>query len=505
MVSTSSLYYVHLLISDSNRKPSSPTVKWSAIQSVFEECACDVLFLLNCCAAAGATPDSGQGVIETIAACGFETWAPGPGRHSFTNALIEVLDDWMAKPSFSVAMLHSEMLSVIKHDRPERRRWADVNKVESRKTPIYILTSIDPKSNSIELSVRPLPGVSVSACTTSSSGKPRKSTAPNASIPSRHDIFDLSQLNSTLPSGKLNVPHVLLSVALEEDQSLDLDSLDPLDQRHSALAKYVLVEGVFRSHSTMVLLSLPVPIWDVLQDDRAVSFVGYVESRNRLIPASEEANIRIKELVSSLETAQARVESLELVNNTWQQRIENESKHAGKQYQALQERFDSLQETLEATLNELNNPSERGTTKQQKTNRRSNPPNPLVRVNRPVRPISSVSMTSIPKATLVSSTHSTFRRRVSELSLPVRPSTPLKPTPMRLKSETPTRNTRNSTAGSQSTATTASTMFSDVGGWSSTGDLPNRNPGHRSESDNSSPTDPVIEQTTESKTKRSPQ
>jgi hypothetical protein len=44
-----------------------------------------------------------------------------------------------------------------------------------------------------------------------------------------------------------------------------------------ALAKYVLVEGIFRSHSTMILVSLPVPIWDVLQDDLAVSFIGYVE------------------------------------------------------------------------------------------------------------------------------------------------------------------------------------------------------------------------------------
>jgi hypothetical protein len=60
----------------------------------------------------------------------------------------------------------------------------------------------------------------------------------------------------------------------------------------------------------MVLLSLPVPIWDILQDDLAVSFIGYVESRNALISASEAANIRIEELVASLATAQSRVESL---------------------------------------------------------------------------------------------------------------------------------------------------------------------------------------------------
>jgi hypothetical protein len=169
----------------------------------------------------------------------------------------------MGKLSFPAAMPHSEILSVIKHDRLERRRWTDANKVENRKTPIYILTSNDPKSKSIELLVWSLLEVSASAGSTSSSGGSRKSTAPHASIPSRHDIFNLSQLNSTLPSGVLNVSHVLLSVALEEDQSLDLDSWIHWVNDTPEFAKYVLVEGVFRSHSTMVLLSLPVPIWDI--------------------------------------------------------------------------------------------------------------------------------------------------------------------------------------------------------------------------------------------------
>jgi hypothetical protein len=340
---------------DSNREPSSPTVKWSAIQTVFEECHCDVLFLLDCCAAAGAAPDSGRGVIETIAACGFETWAPGPGRHSFTNALIKVLDDWMDKPSFSAAMLHSEILSVIKHDRPERRRRTDANRVENRKTPIYILTSNDPRSMSIELSVRPSPDVTASAT--------------RSTIPSRHDAFDFSQLNRELPSGNHTVPHVLLSVALEEDQSLDVNSWCRWISDSPALAKYVLVEGVFRSHSTMVLLSLPVPVWDMLQDDLAISFIAYVESRNALISASEEAKVRIQQLVSSLAKEKRRVDELELVNSTWQQRIEKERKHAGDQYQALQKRFfaevDVRKET-EAMLDELKPSSRKGTKNQQK-------------------------------------------------------------------------------------------------------------------------------------------
>jgi hypothetical protein len=418
-----------------------------------------VLFLLDCCAAAGAAPDSGQGVIETIAACGFETWAPGPGRHSFTNALLEGLDDWMDKPSFSAAMLHSEILSVIKHDRPERKRWTDANKVESRKTPIYILTSNDPKSQSIELSVRPSPEVLGSAGT--SKRKPRKSTTPNASTLSRRDIFDLSQLNRNLPSGKLTVPHVLLSVALEEDQSLDLDSWARWISDNPALAKYVLVEGVFRSHSTMVLLSLPVPLWDVLQDDLAISFIAYVESRNALVSASEEANIRIQEIVE-----QRRAKELELLHSTWQQRIDKERKHTGDQYQALQERFlaemDARKET-EARLDELKSPGRRGTKTQQKKPIGSHG---MQKQDLPARRKSPLRV-SLPTTTVPF--------RANRVPLPVRPSTPIRPA-----GETSDQ-LRNDARDGHSTV--ASTIESTDSGWSDAGDLPHRNAEYGSKSD----------------------
>ncbi|KAN0110375.1 hypothetical protein V8E51_006762 [Hyaloscypha variabilis] len=268
-----------------NAQPESPSVNWSAIQTLFENCTCDVLFLLDCCAAAGATPESGQRTIETIAACGFETWAPGPGRHSFTDALIEVLEYWKDVGSFSAAMLHSEILSVIKYDRPERR--AGARTVEHRKTPIYILSTKDPRSRSIQLSSR----LRLASRVRNSASTASTTLTPN------------SALHSRVLTDEFTVPHVLLSVALEGNLSLDPESWARWIRDLPALAKYVVVEGVFRSHSTMVLVSLPVPIWNVLHDDLAVTFIGYVESRNALVTASEEANIRTKELVSPLAAA----------------------------------------------------------------------------------------------------------------------------------------------------------------------------------------------------------
>jgi hypothetical protein len=97
-----------------NRDPNYASVDWSAIQSLFAKAKSDVLILLDNCAAASSTMRSQYGVMEAIVACGFESRAAPPGEYSFTNTLIEVLDDWQNKRSFSASCLHAEILFQLK-------------------------------------------------------------------------------------------------------------------------------------------------------------------------------------------------------------------------------------------------------------------------------------------------------------------------------------------------------------------------------------------------------
>jgi len=96
------------------QSPNSPFVDWSAIQGLFGTAKSDVLILLDTCAAASSATTSQFAVMETIAACGFERRAPPPGEHSLTNTLVDVLRDWINKPSFSAASLHTEILFRLK-------------------------------------------------------------------------------------------------------------------------------------------------------------------------------------------------------------------------------------------------------------------------------------------------------------------------------------------------------------------------------------------------------
>lgn len=257
--------------------PNSPVVDWTSIQTLFGTAASDVLILLDCCAAASSASGFGSGTMETIAACGFETTAPSPGEHSFTYTLIEVLEEWVDKPSFSAAMLHTEILFVLKQKRPERgmdgRRW------ESCSTPIHWVCTGDPKA----------PGVEIASLRSSNASRKKVREEFQPRPTTFVDAMELDDENSsqnplmTIQSnGDYKIPHVLISIALEEDQ----ETLDALSCRRwlldfPALAKYATVEGVYRGFSTLITLSLPVMVWDLLPNHPACSFIGYIVSPNR--------------------------------------------------------------------------------------------------------------------------------------------------------------------------------------------------------------------------------
>jgi hypothetical protein len=195
--------------------------------------------------------------------------------------LIEVLDEWIDH-SFSVAMLHSEVLSVLKHEQPERRGQKK-RKVECRRTPVYILTSAEPGTPSINFSrlrSKELPGdkPKVGVEVGSYGQDPFEAENPQ----NNPDTYGLDKLMSSESTGDLRIPHVLISLALCEDQELELKACSEWLAAFLALAKYATVKGVYRSHSTLIIASVPVVIWDLLPENRACSFIGYVTSDNLL-------------------------------------------------------------------------------------------------------------------------------------------------------------------------------------------------------------------------------
>jgi hypothetical protein len=219
-------------------------------------------------------------VTETIAVCGFENSAPQAGRHSFTNTLIEVLEDWIDSPPFSAAMLHNKVLSVLKHERPERAQNGKRRKIECRRTPIHIMGTAHPKLPSIELGRRQ--PSSTQTCDGISREPTQETTCSEEKAPPFSTTFDGYRLSSLNDSNgeDFKVPRVIISLSVEEDQNLNSQSCEKWLASCPALVKYAKVEAVYKSFSTLLLLSVPVFIWNLLPEIPACSFVGHATSTN---------------------------------------------------------------------------------------------------------------------------------------------------------------------------------------------------------------------------------
>ena len=229
---------------------------WSGLHDLLEHAESDVLILLDCCAAATSISGSGSGVTEVLAACGLETWSPGVGEHAFTRSLIDELQYSGGDHNLSVASLHQKVLSRIKSWKP---RFSNNGEYERMRTPIYTILSSEGKQRSIDL-------------------VPSLIEAPSI-VDEKPLVNNQPSIDQVRPDDNSCYPKVLISLSLEEDPVLN--TIEWM-QSVPALTKYGNVHGVYKGGSTLMILSLPVAIWDLLPKDPAVAFIGFTGSENLL-------------------------------------------------------------------------------------------------------------------------------------------------------------------------------------------------------------------------------
>lgn len=255
---------------------------------MLEEAKSDVLILLDCCAAASSATGNGKGITEIIAACGFEAGAPGVGEHSFTRSLIDELKYLSRAGLFSSSLLHNKVLSRVKYWKP---RYAKAeNQHERRRTPIYIVVSNVSRPRSIEL--QPLQqrySRDVQEQVISSKSTSRGTTFSSLSIAGDSSSASEtasetsnSSVSEVWPDRAYDHPKVIISIALEEEQFLIPQHLADWIRSVPALVRFANVEGIYKSHSTMVLIAIPVAIWNLVPSNPAISFVGFSKSKNLL-------------------------------------------------------------------------------------------------------------------------------------------------------------------------------------------------------------------------------
>ena len=255
-----------------NQQPDSPSVKWFAHQTDLEEVEADTLILLDCCHAGGSDGDVAKGTKEVIAACGFNAGTPGVGDHSFTKSLIDTLKSLSSGPSFTASSLHHRVLERLKNWNPlyNAVNWTEMNKegrlhdMERRECPIYISLNKDTKRRSIEISP----------------------------LTSQKSTIRINSNDSNLDRFPKETTEVTISLQIESGQVFCPQDIVNWIREVPVLAQSVKLGAVMNSHSTLVILSLPVAVWNLLPDDPACCFVGFTTSRNLLLEDNHDTDLR---------------------------------------------------------------------------------------------------------------------------------------------------------------------------------------------------------------------
>ena len=234
-----------------------------------------VLIILDCCFAANAARDTSFGTAkELLAACGGESETPGVCDLSFTSVLVEVLQ-YLGRAPFTVAMLYSRLVTM-RH--------------KLKGTPIYVPLS-EHGSNSITIPPIPrsLPPVRYQGGTEDgfvpsdeAGAPPDENTQLYPSPPTSASYSNFAPPPPTKPETR-----VLLSVSVAEDIGHDiaqwvhwLTTGAPWGVTKIDAKIDVAVESIFKSHSTLIIVSIPIIAWIQLPETAAYQFIGFVQSAN---------------------------------------------------------------------------------------------------------------------------------------------------------------------------------------------------------------------------------
>ena len=249
------------------------TLVWSDLQGVLERAKSDVVFILDCCFAANAVRCAGS--KERLWACDSEVTTTGVSDNSFTRSLIQDLRS-LSTSRFNIAMLHARLM----------KRYCKPGPYMLLTEPWYTYLG-DVALPSTEL-IPQLPN--------------QMNSVSNATIPTEAQNQTSNESPAVAPltiDQSMTKTLVLLAVRLKDIERMpkllswqnwchDL-APDGIEYVHALgrlrIRDLVRLEAHFISNSALILVSMPIFIWDRLPSNPSYSLIGFIKSANLLFPS----------------------------------------------------------------------------------------------------------------------------------------------------------------------------------------------------------------------------
>lgn len=245
-------------------------LRWEAIKSLFEDAHADILLILDTCAIPDPPASGSHGTKQGLAASAADQHHRDQNVQSFTADMIEVLRRLHGGRPFTIKRLYEELVSQkqlqISQDMVSSNA-ATRDSADKLQLPVFFTLT---PGNRQFLALAPVP------TKTAAFADNECSTTDSLSYCRQEDQLIDPGLAIELRFDQ----RVLVCTTFVGDASPDMSFFNQWLRDSPALASKIAVEGMFLGPPTMLLISMPLAIWNVVQHDKVCCFLGYVSSHN---------------------------------------------------------------------------------------------------------------------------------------------------------------------------------------------------------------------------------
>jgi hypothetical protein len=245
---------------------------------LFEDAQSEILLLIDSCAVRDAPMAGSHGAKQAIAAYTPDQSSLESGPRSFTAALSETLQK-LSTPGrpFSVQKLYDDLRQQRQQDSAQALARLANGSAKPNPTPEklpafftltpakgqgIILVPLDPKATQLQS-----PPHSADADAQNAWG-----SKPEDRPLCPEEVLDLT----------LDEQRVLVCTTFVGDASPDMAFFNQWLHNMPGTTSKITVEGMFLGPPTMLLISMPLSVWNIVQHDKVCCFLGYISSHNMI-------------------------------------------------------------------------------------------------------------------------------------------------------------------------------------------------------------------------------
>ncbi|KAK7932556.1 hypothetical protein PG985_003268 [Apiospora marii] len=226
-----------------------------------EDEAPDVLFIQDCCCPLfgyKSPLDPTTAVAECLYSGGFDTKVPTAGPCSFTTGLMDKLSEaYNEERPLAVTELHHQLINYFQ-SKPPTTVFDPEQKAMVKGDKVIMIS--DDKITPLHTFLSP--------------AKPPRSIILAPLDPESEDHIETPAQGD---SDEFSWPRVLLSVRLQDNRNSKMED-DLKNWILNAPSSVVEFKGFYESFSCLLIVELPVEVWDLLPPCGAVSFIGFTRS-----------------------------------------------------------------------------------------------------------------------------------------------------------------------------------------------------------------------------------